>query len=55
MIYRVHINSPEDIQGEKWFARQIDGQYAHLADQPLPDDLASLLKQISDASERPSS
>ncbi|WP_374384737.1 hypothetical protein [Dongia sp.] len=55
MIYRVHINDPEFPEGERWFARQLEGQFAKVTTEPLPREWQELIEKINAASERPSS
>ncbi len=56
MIYRINVNAPDKPEGERWFARQIERQYANLENEPLPTEWQELLKQLSgDVSTRPSS
>jgi hypothetical protein len=55
MIYRVHIDERGQPEGERWFARQVESQFAQFADRPLPEELQRLLDQLSAVSERPSS
>ncbi|MBI2256628.1 MAG: hypothetical protein HYU58_18540 [Proteobacteria bacterium] len=56
MIYRINVNNPERAEGERWFARQIEGQFANLENAPLPAEWRELLTKLSgDASKRPSS
>lgn len=55
MIYRVHINDPDYPEGERWFARQLEGQYAKVPKEPLPPEWRELIEKINDASARPSS
>ena len=55
MIYRVRIDERGQPEGERWFARQVESQFAQFADRPLPEELQRLLDQLSAVSERPSS
>lgn len=56
MIYRINVNDPEKPEGERWFARQIEGQFANLEHEPLPREWQELLKKLNgDGSGRPSS
>lgn len=54
MIYRINVNDPDVPEGERWFARQIEGQFANVDKEPLPPELRELLIKLSDvASKRP--
>lgn len=55
MMYRVQINDHGHPEGERWFARQVEGQYADFPQEPVPVELQKLLDLLSGASERPSS
>ncbi|MDY0872838.1 hypothetical protein [Dongia rigui] len=56
MIYRINVNDPEKPAGERWFARQVESQFAKLENEPLPAEWQALLKQLSgDDRGRPSS
>jgi hypothetical protein len=53
MMYRVKINGHGHAEGERWFARQVEGQYGDFAREPVPAELRRLLDLLSGASERP--
>ena len=56
MIYRINVSDPDRPQGERWFARQVESQFANLENEPLPAEWQALLKKLSgDESGRPSS
>ncbi len=47
MIYRINVNDPDVPEGERWFARQIEGQFANVDKEPLPPELRELLNKLS--------
>jgi len=47
MIYRINVNDPDKPEGERWFAHQIEGQFANLENDPLPAEWQELIKKIT--------